>query len=154
MSAGEQFQEMPTMDGGASFKKYFTIESANRSLVLVRRIVTEIVAGYRELMERRDALEAMQRRLRDEETEERLAELQRCADRLNQLHAELVEIGCHLKDWQSGLIDFPARHEGRDVLLCWRIGEESVSHWHELDAGFRGRQAITPEFAALTVSSQ
>lgn len=142
------------MDGGASFKKYFTIESANRSLVLVRRIVTEIVAGYRELMERRDALEATQRRLRDEETEERLADLQRCADRLNKLHAELVEIGCELKDWQSGLIDFPARHEGRDVLLCWRNGEESVSHWHEIDAGFRGRQLITPEFAALTVSSQ
>ena len=40
------------------------------------------------------------------------------------------------------------RHEGRAVCLCWRLGEESVSHWHEVDAGFSGRQEITADFVA------
>jgi len=54
----------------------------------------------------------------------------------------LKQYGCVLKDLETGIVDFPARLEGRDVLLCWRLGEESISHWHEVDSGFRGRQPI------------
>ena len=43
---------------------------------------------------------------------------------------------------KSGLIDFPARREGQDVFLCWRIGEERVAHWHGMEAGFAGRRAL------------
>ena len=56
---------------------------------------------------------------------------------------ELTEIGVELKDYQSGLIDFTGRHQGRDVCLCWRLGEEQVGHWHELDSGFAGRQPVS-----------
>ena len=41
-----------------------------------------------------------------------------------------------------GLIDFTGRHKGRDVCLCWKLGEETVGYWHEMDAGFAGRQPI------------
>ncbi len=54
----------------------------------------------------------------------------------------LKKYGCMLKDLESGIVDFPARLKGREVLLCWRLGEDSISHWHEVDAGFRGRQPI------------
>ena len=47
-----------------------------------------------------------------------------------------------LKDYQTGLIDFIGRHEGRDVYLCWKLGEEQITHWHELNAGFAGRQPV------------
>ena len=63
-------------------------------------------------------------------------------DRLNDLMAELTDIGCQLKDIQAGLIDFPAEFEGRPILLCWKAGEESVGHWHEVDAGFSGRRPV------------
>jgi len=47
-----------------------------------------------------------------------------------------------LKDYFTGLVDFPSRLDGREVYLCWRFGEDEIAHWHELDAGFAGRQKI------------
>jgi hypothetical protein len=44
---------------------------------------------------------------------------------------------------EEGLVDFPSTYQGRMVLLCWKLGERRVSHWHEVDAGFRGRQKIS-----------
>ena len=46
-----------------------------------------------------------------------------------------------MKDLSQGLVDFPAEMEGRRVYLCWMLGEDSVNHWHELDAGYAGRQS-------------
>lgn len=57
--------------------------------------------------------------------------------------AELEALGIQLKDYGRGLIDFPTLREGRIVLLCWHLGEsERIEWWHELDAGFAGRQPI------------
>ena len=56
---------------------------------------------------------------------------------------ELTEVGCELKDYRMGLIDFTGRHKGRDVCLCWKLGEETVGYWHEINAGFAGRQPIS-----------
>jgi hypothetical protein len=61
------------------------------------------------------------------------------------LHEELRELGshgCQIKDLRGGVVDFPALYDGREVFLCWRLGESEVSYWHEQDAGFRGRQPI------------
>ena len=50
--------------------------------------------------------------------------------------------GVELKDYFAGLVDFPSRREGRVVYLCWRFGEPAVAYWHELEAGFAGRQKL------------
>ena len=50
--------------------------------------------------------------------------------------------GCLIKDIEVGLVDWPAMHAGREVLLCWRYGEPEVGFWHELHAGFRGRRPV------------
>jgi hypothetical protein len=50
--------------------------------------------------------------------------------------------GILLRDLDSGLIDFPALLDGREVYLCWRDGEEDIAYWHELDAGFTGREPL------------
>jgi hypothetical protein len=63
------------------------------------------------------------------------AAVARCVRRLHGL-------GVQVKDPRSGLVDFPALHEGREVLLCWRAGEESVAYWHGLEEGFAGRKAL------------
>ena len=55
---------------------------------------------------------------------------------------ELAEIGCELKDYTLGLIDFIGRHQGRDVCLCWKLDEQRVEWWHEPEAGFAGRQPL------------
>ena len=63
-------------------------------------------------------------------------------DRLNMLLHQIQDMGIYVKDLETGLIDFPALREGQEVYLCWKFGEESIEFWHEIDAGFAGRQSI------------
>ena len=55
---------------------------------------------------------------------------------------EVERMGAQVKDIQSGLVDFPSLLYGRDVLLCWRLGEDQVKFWHDPEAGFKGRQPL------------
>lgn len=50
--------------------------------------------------------------------------------------------GIILRDVETGLVDFPAERDGRLILLCWRLGEDSVSYWHDPDTGFPGRRPL------------
>jgi hypothetical protein len=64
---------------------------------------------------------------------------------LAEINAELVKIhdlGVELKDPALGLIDFPSLRDGREVYLCWRLGETSIEYWHDTDTGFAGRQPL------------
>jgi hypothetical protein len=61
---------------------------------------------------------------------------------------KLEELGCLLKDIDIGLVDFPTLYRGKEVYLCWKLGETSIAYWHHIDAGFPGRQAIDNEFIA------
>ena len=70
------------------------------------------------------------------------ARLEAAMHQLEDYVDELSEVGCDLKDYQTGLIDFIGRHQGRDICLCWKLGEERINFWHELDAGYRGRQPV------------
>ncbi len=128
-------------------RKFFTPAEANRSLVLVRRIVADISERYRTLLELRSEMDRLQRA---RASGDRIESMQRRAegltDELTRLQDELTDVGCELKDWSAGLIDFPAMHEGREVLLCWKLGEPTVAHWHEVDAGFAGRAPIHDDF--------
>lgn len=54
----------------------------------------------------------------------------------------LGTLGVLLKDLDTGLVDFPSRRDGREVLLCWKMGEAEIGFWHELDAGFAGRRPL------------
>lgn len=56
--------------------------------------------------------------------------------------AEVEESGVLVKDLDQGLVDFPAWRDGRVVLLCWMASEPEITHWHEIDDGFRGRQSL------------
>ncbi len=67
---------------------------------------------------------------------------------LQTLVEEVCEKGCYLKDLESGLVDFPTLWEGREVYLCWRLGEPEVGHWHEIEAGYAGRQSLDPDPAS------
>jgi len=120
-------------------KKYFSAAEANRALPYVTRVVGDITAAYSQVVGLRGELEATL----TEEDQTRLEKAYDAAmDRLGELVDELQTVGVELKDFETGLVDFPARHEGRDVLLCWRAGEKRVAHWHEVDGGFAGRQPV------------
>jgi hypothetical protein len=130
-------------------KKYFTAAEANATLPLVRAIVKDIVELANALQDRQERLVGLggpERgklgKAHQEEVEMLQAEMERDENRLREFEQELRGLGVELKSYDSGLIDFPALLDGREVYLCWRLGEADVAHWHELEAGFAGRQKL------------
>jgi hypothetical protein len=133
-------------------KKFFTVAEANSTLPLVRAIVQDITELAHELRDRHERLTRARPgdrlRLSDAHDEElRLveAELERGQEKMEEYIRELGQLGVELKDPFTGLIDFPSLMNGRPVYLCWRLGEPTVAHWHELEAGFAGRQKLVPD---------
>lgn len=128
-------------------ERFFTAESANDALVLVRPVVRDIVAAYNELMRlRTDQQELVLLADAHARLDELRAAIEQKVERLKRLVREIGEIGCELKDPSAGLVDFPALHDGRKVLLCWKLDEPEVAYWHEVHTGFAGRQPIDTEF--------
>lgn len=124
----------------------YTVEQANRTLPLVRRIVEDVVVTHQRWRERILELDLLASSVRADAPDARATELEREAQQLardiDAFEAELQQLGIVLKDRRLGLVDFPAEVEGRQVWLCWRLGEPSVQFYHELDAGFGGRKPV------------
>src|SRR5258706_1809107 len=72
----------------------------------------------------------------------RKAERAKAEQRLRDAFAEIDSIGVQVKDLDIGLLDFPCEVEGQIVLLCWKMGEKSITHWHGTQEGFAGRKPI------------
>ena len=121
-------------------KRRFTLEQANRTLPLVSRIVADIVKVHKNATALQGQLERLSPNSKNRPPIEK--DLEATLDRLRKFLDELSDIGCELKDFQTGLVDFVGRHQNRDVYLCWKLGEANVGHWHELDAGAAGRQPV------------
>ena len=132
---------------------YFTLDEANATLPYVRSIVTDVVAAYEEWRECVARYEVMAAKSRSDEgeTEKQVTlrtDVDRIARRIAGYISELEGVGCTLKGFDDGIVDFLSKQDGRDVLLCWKLGEQEISHWHELDSGFAGRQLLTAEFVS------
>jgi hypothetical protein len=130
-------------------KKYFTVAEANAVLPLLRSILRDVTDLARDLTERHERLSRVQPPSRGqigeayrEELQQMQGEFERGQDRMQEYLVELHNLGVELKDPGSGLVDFPSILADREVYLCWRLGEPEVAHWHELDAGFAGRQKL------------
>ncbi|MGH7700280.1 MAG: DUF2203 domain-containing protein [Gemmatimonadales bacterium] len=127
--------------------KYFTLAEANRTLPLVRRIVADIMGlypGWRDLVAKYELVAA---RARPDwgESEEQLrlrGEVEGVARHISAYLQELEQVGCVFKGFEQGLVDFHGRLGGRDIFWCWKQGEDEIRHWHDLEAGYAGRQPI------------
>jgi hypothetical protein len=129
-------------------RKFFTVEEANNTLPLVRAIVSDVVRQYQSVQSLRQRLSSLRRDVRktandvySEEIAHSQAEHEAEEVRLAALIDELSNLGIELKG-PDGLCDFPSLRDGREVYLCWRHGEPAVTHWHEKNAGFAGRQPL------------
>ena len=131
-------------------KKYFTATEANATLPLLRSILRDVTALAGELKERHERLSRVPVPARgdkpgdayQEELHEMQAEFERGRQRMQEYLDELQRLGVELKDPYTGLVDFPSILDDHEVYLCWRLGEPTVAHWHELDAGVAGRQKL------------
>lgn len=127
----------------------FSIEEAEALLPRLQEILADMQRCKRAIDDvRGDLGQAAQSatgngHVRDEAS---LAEKRRRAEsfveQLNQRLAQINELGVELKDIDQGLLDFPYEREGRVVNLCWKLGEERIEWWHEIDSGFAGRQPL------------
>ena len=132
-------QELPTVELD---RRYFTVDQANRALVLVKRIVGDVLGDYQRVLDLQEVLEAHQHAgeaERAQQTQERIIEL---VKRLQGCSDELIELGAEMKDWSTGVVDFPTLAGGQEVQLCWRHGEESILFWHRSDDGCGCRRDI------------
>ncbi len=128
--------------------KTFSVEEANKALPLVKAIVGDIVRQFGLVNELKQRLSSVQGKRRKppndayaEETAQSQAELETEEQKLGGYTEELAKLGVELKGL-DGLCDFPSLRDGREVYLCWKLGEEKVDHWHEKNAGFAGRQPL------------
>ncbi len=129
-------------------RKYYTVEEANKTLPLVRAIVGDIVRQFHTVNELRTRLSAVMNDRRkpssdpySEELAQSQAELESEEEKLAAFIDELAKLGVELKG-PEGLCDFYSIMDGREVYLCWRLGEPQVMHWHELNAGVAGRKPL------------
>ncbi len=79
-------------------------------------------------------------------------EMEAHIQRVRESVAEIDSIGVQVKDLDAGLLDFPCRLEDEIVLLCWRMGEPSIEHWHPADSGFKDRQPVDERFRRRSAS--
>ena len=134
--------------------KRFTLGEAERLLPEIEKLIREAVSLKAQYAETEEALQAISHRVtmqggmmvdRDAVLRGRAAR-DRHGERLKAAIEEIQEYGCLIKDLDIGLIDFPTLFRGREVYLCWKLGESGISHWHGVDEGFSGRKPIDPDF--------
>jgi hypothetical protein len=128
--------------------RIFTVEEANRTLPLVSRIVEDLVRehGLWEDKVREFELATVGSSPDHPDAIAELLQMEalRLAKEIEGYIAELNELGVICKSMDTGLVDFRGQIDGRDVFYCWKLGEPSIMYWHEIDAGFVGRQLLHP----------
>lgn len=117
--------------------KVFTHAQASKTLPLVQSIVTDILKTGHSIRELSVEME------KPEED----PEINKLMDRLDELFDEIELLGCYYKDWNFtvGLVDFPAKIHGKDVMFCWRSDEPGIRYYHDSEAGYAGRRLIPKE---------
>ncbi len=129
--------------------KYFTRDEAESLLPRVESLLREIQMHREQVVELEERL-AEQRVKLMSNGHQRGDEMQRMQADIISANAEITRrvrniasLGVLVKDLDTGLIDFPTLRNGREVYLCWRLGEGSrIAWWHEVDSGFAGRQRL------------
>ena len=124
-------------------KKYFTVEEANRLIPRLTTIVRELRRSREHLQQQRPTAETVaQKAGGNGGGADTSAYLFEYAQSLRRDLAELEAMGVVLKDVDRGLVDFPHLRGGREVYLCWEMGERQINYWHDIDSGYAGRQPL------------
>ena len=130
-------------------EREFTLEEANAAVGRLRPVVARMVEHGRRL----EAAQRAQRQLvariagnggdmQPSDLRELAETIQREADAIAACAEEIDDAGAQIKSLEDGLLDFPSRRGGEQVLLCWKLGEDKIGYWHGIDEGFAGRRPL------------
>lgn len=122
--------------------RYFTVAEANALLATVRPVVAGILAARRVIVDAQPDLWPVLEKAVGNGGSKKAGALLAHFEIIQRGVRALQALGVEVKDINQGLLDFRAQRDGRDIWLCWRYDEPGVAHWHELDAGFAGRQPL------------
>ena len=123
-------------------KRYYTVEEANAVLPTVRSLVARMLAARQRIVDARPELWPVLEKAAGNGGSPLATAVLADFDQVQRSVKTLEGMGIELKDVNTGLLDFRARRDGREVYLCWRYDEPTVAFWHDLDAGFPGRQPL------------
>ena len=122
--------------------RYFTLSEANETLNAIRPLVDEIQAIRQKVLSSQPEIWSALEKSVGNGGNRSLSLLIQDFEQLDALVHSILELGILIKDINIGLLDFPALREGREVYLCWQLGEGEIAFWHEVDSGYAGRQPI------------
>ena len=122
--------------------RYFTVAEANALLPQVNQVVEDMLDARQHIVQAQADLWPILEKAIGNGGSKKAGELLSEFSRVERGARALSEMGCILKDINTGLVDFPTIRNGREVFLCWQHGELEISFWHDLDAGFAGRQPL------------
>jgi hypothetical protein len=121
---------------------YFTLQEANEALAIIRPLVDEVqVIRQKILASQPEAWPAIEKS-GGNGGNRALSNMVQDFEKFDALVHLILDTGVQIKDINIGLLDFPALRDGREVYLCWQYGEGDIAFWHEVEAGFAGRQPI------------
>lgn len=140
--------------------KTFTLDEAQSLLPVLEALLKRAIDGKRAAEEAESNLSEMSRRIylsggmrvNVAEAARHRAEMDSHLQHVRDTISEIDAIGVQVKDLDTGLLDFPFRLDGEIVLLCWRMGESSIEHWHTVESGFKGRQPVDERFRRRSAS--
>ncbi len=122
--------------------QYFTLAEANAALEIIKPLMEEVQQIRREILKQQPETWDAIRRSAGNGGNPTLSKMVKTFDRLDELLHGILATGAEVKDINTGLLDFLALRHGQPVYLCWKYGEDKIEYWHEINAGFAGRQPI------------
>jgi hypothetical protein len=121
---------------------YFTVEEANAALPALRAVVAKMLEARQRIVDAQPQVWPMLEKAAGNGGSPLASAVLEDFEVVQRCVKAIQKMGIELKDINTGLVDFLAERDGRDVYLCWRYDEPSVAHWHDLETGFNGRQPL------------
>lgn len=141
--------------------KTFTLDEAQSLLPVLESLLKRAIESKRSAQEVEERLGELGRRIYltggmrvdVAAVAKQRAEMEGHLQRIRESVAEIDSIGVQVKDLDTGLLDFPCKVDDQVVLLCWRMGESAIEHWHTIEDGFKGRKPLDERFRRRSNSS-
>lgn len=123
-------------------KRYFTLQEANGCIPELIDEISRLKALKTELVELHAEITPLLEVVSTNGGSEHTAAYLTATQRFDEIVERITRRGCLLKGIDPGLVDFPHLRDGREVYLCWRIDEDEIRYWHEIEHGIAGRQPL------------
>ena len=122
--------------------RYFTLHEANEALKIIRPLLDDVMEIRNKILASQPEAWPAIEKSAGNGGNKALSNMVQDFERLDALIHQILDTGVQIKDINIGLLDFPSLRDEHEVHLCWKYGENDIAFWHEIDAGFAGRQPI------------